>query len=73
MLECEYVSDEFKELLKSVGYDVNLVPEFLRVQDFNRDVYDILNLDNFLLYCSQYDRVATISSDTVYTPVKKNQ
>ena len=72
-LEYKEQVDEFKELLKSVGYDVNLVPEFLRAQDFNRDVYEILNLDNFLLYCSQYDRAATISSDTVYTPVKKNQ
>ena len=75
LFELEYREqvDEFRELLKSEGYDVNLIPEFLSVQDFNRDVYDILNIDNFLLYCSKYDRVATASSDTVFTPVKKNQ
>ena len=72
-LEYREQVDEFRELLKSEGYDVNLIPEFLSVQDFNRDVYDILNIDNFLLYCSKYDRVATASSDTVFTPVKKNQ
>ena len=75
LFELEYREqvDEFRELLKSEGYDVNLIPEFLSVQDFNRDVCDILNIDNFLLYCSKYDRVATASSDTVFTPVKKNQ
>ncbi len=72
-LEYKEQVDEFRELLKSEGYDVNLVPEFLRAQDFDRDVYDILNLDNFLLYCCQYDRAATVSGDTVYTPVKKSQ
>ena len=52
--------EEFKELLKSSGYDVNLLPDFLRAQDFSRDVYDILNLDNFLYYCNVYDRAARV-------------
>lgn len=51
--------DEFRELLISSGYDVNLIPDFLRVQDFDRDVYDILNLDNFLYFCNKYDRAAS--------------
>ena len=50
--------DEFRELLISSGYDESLIPDFLRAQDFDRDVYDILNLDNFLYYCSKYDRAA---------------
>lgn len=54
--------EEFRQLLTSEGYDVNLIPDFLRAQDFSRDVYDILNLDNFLYYCNVYDR-ATRAED----------
>ena len=54
---------EFKELLVSSGYDVSLMVDFLRVQDFSRDVYDILNLDNFLLYCNTYDRAPMAPKD----------
>lgn len=64
--------DEFRELLRSSGYDVNLMPDFLRVQDFDRDVYDILNLDNFLLYCNTHDRAARVCEGTGVKQVKKN-
>lgn len=47
---------EFKELLISSGYDASLIPDFLRTQDFNKGVYEVLNIDNFLLYCNKYDR-----------------
>lgn len=52
--------EEFRQLLTNEGYDVNLIPDFLRAQDFSRDVYDILNLDNFLYYCNVYDRAARV-------------
>ena len=63
--------DEFRELLSSSGYDVNLMPDFLRVQDFDRDVYDILNLDNFLYFCNKYDRAA-MAPRPVGDVLKKN-
>lgn len=63
--------DEFRELLRSSDYDVSLIPEFLRTQDFDRDVYDILNLDNFLYFCSKYDRAAKVDK-TVGDVLKKN-
>ena len=62
--------EEFKELLKSSGYDVNLLPDFLRAQDFSRDVYDILNLDNFLYYCNVYDRAARVEEQKVERLIK---
>ena len=46
--------------------------EFLRRQDFTKGVYEILNIDNFLLYCCTYDRAARVSDGTVVVPVKKN-
>ena len=64
--------EEFKTLLASEGYDVSLIPDFLRVQDFTKGVYEILNLDNFLLYCCTYDRAARVSEGTVVKPIKKN-
>ena len=63
--------DEFRELLSSSDYDVSLIPEFLRTQDFDRDVYDILNLDNFLYFCSKYDRAAKVDKP-VGDVLKKN-
>lgn len=62
--------DEFRELLRSEGYDINLLSDFLRVQDFDRDVYDILNLDNFMCFCNKYDR-APMASVPVGEPQKK--
>ena len=41
--------DEFKKMLSKEGYDVSLVTEFLNVQDFSRNIYEILSLDNFYL------------------------
>lgn len=64
--------DEFRELLRTEGYDVNLIPDFLRVQDFDRDVYDILNLDNFLYFCNKYDRAARSSVPVGEQQKKKN-
>lgn len=46
----EYV-EEFKRVIASSGYDVTLVDEFLIAQDYNKGVYEILNVDNFLSYC----------------------
>lgn len=64
--------EEFRQLLTSEGYDASLIPEFLRRQDFTKGVYEILNIDNFLLYCCTYDRAARVSDGTVVVPVKKN-
>ncbi len=63
--------EEFIELLKNNGYDYSLIDSFLRTQDFNKEVYEILNIDNFLLYCSTYDRCATLPTDSGVT-FKKN-
>ena len=46
----EYV-EEFRKIVASSGYDVSLVDEFLIAQDYNKGVYEILNVDNFLGYC----------------------
>lgn len=46
----EYV-EEFKKIVAASGYDVSLVEEFLIAQDYNRGVFEILNLDSFLDYC----------------------
>ncbi len=64
--------EEFRTLLVSSWYDVNLIPDFLRVQDFSKNVYDILNLDNFLYFCSKYDRCATAPtvSSVIYKRAK---
>ena len=64
--------EEFKKLLSSEGYDVSLIPDFLRVQDFNKGVYEILNIDNFLLYCCMHDRAARVTNETIVRNVKKN-
>ena len=64
--------EEFKQLLASEGYDINLIPDFLRTQDFTKGVYEILNIDNFLLYCCTYDRAARVSDGTIVKQVKKN-
>lgn len=68
---CEQV-EEFRHLLISEGYDVNLIADFLRVQDFSKDVYDILNLENFLYYCSVYDRAAKADVQVGGQQKKKN-
>ena len=64
--------EEFRQLLTREGYDVNLISDFLRTQDFTKGVYEILNIDNFLLYCCTYDRAARVSDGTVVKQVKKN-
>lgn len=64
--------EEFRQLLTSEGYDASLIPDFLRVQDFSKGVYEILNLDNFLLYCNTHDRAASVSEGTGVKQVKKN-
>ena len=60
VFELEYKTqvEEFKELLKSEGYDIGLIPDFLRAQNLTMGIYEILNIDNFLYYCSTYDRAA---------------
>lgn len=57
--------DEFKKMLSKEGYDVSLVTEFLNVQDFSRNIYEILSLDNFLQFCYKYDRASKIDCDLV--------
>ena len=37
--------------MASSGYEVSIVDEFLIAQDYNKGVYEILNVDNFLGYC----------------------
>jgi hypothetical protein len=64
--------EEFRQLLITEGYDASLIPEFLRRQDFSKGVYEILNIDNFLLYCCTYDRAARVDEGTVVRTVKKN-
>lgn len=64
--------DEFRQLLLSEGYDVGLIPDFLRTQDFDKDVYDILNLDNFLYFCNKYDRAARSGVPSNPQEKKKN-
>lgn len=64
--------EEFKQLLISEGYDASLVSEFLRVQDFSRGVYEILNLDNFLQFCYTYDRAAKVDVEVVVQKSKKD-
>ena len=53
--------EEFKKLLTSSSYDVNLLEDFLRAQDFSLGVYEILNIDNFLQYCNMFDRCPTVN------------
>ena len=64
--------EEFRQLLTSEGYDSSLIPDFLRVQDFTKGVYEILNLDNFLLYCNTHDRAAMAPRDVGEQQKKKN-
>jgi hypothetical protein len=64
--------EEFRKLLSSEGYDIRLMSDFLRTQDFSKGVYEILNIDNFLLYCSIYDRAARVSEESIVKQVKKN-
>ncbi len=65
MIEYREQVQEFAELLKNNGYNYNLMVDFLRKQNLDDDVYNILNIDNFLLFCSMYDRDATLSGDEV--------
>lgn len=52
---------EFKKLVASSGYDVTLVDGFLEVQDYDKGIYEILNIDNFLSYCETYGKCAVVS------------
>ena len=64
--------EEFKKLLISSGYDANLVYDFLKTQKLDQSIYDILNLDNFLLYCIEFDRASSLNDDNIVKHVKKN-
>lgn len=46
----------FKQTLKDSGYDITLVNDFLRSQDFDQPADTILTIDNFTSFCCTYDR-----------------
>ncbi len=47
---------EFEELLIKNEMDYTLIPDFLMAQNFDNDVYTILNLDNLRIFCMVHNR-----------------
>lgn len=46
----------FSEKLKSLGYDIKLIDDFLLLQDLSKHPGDILTIENFLDFCNNNDR-----------------
>ena len=52
-------NDEIKKFVSSfdkLGYDHNLLNDFLFSMDLSKPVEEILTIDNFLWYCNIFDR-----------------
>lgn len=59
---------KFTEKLKSMGYDVNLLDDFLLKQDLELSVWDVLNIENLEQFCNDYDRaIAEPNASGVYS------
>lgn len=61
----------FRENLESNGYDSQLIDDFLRVQNLEQPVTNILNIVNFKYFCNTYDR-CPIKEENSKVLVKKN-
>ena len=51
--------EKFKEKLRTLRYDVNVLDDFLLKQDLELGAFTILNIVNFRYFCSAYDRAIT--------------
>ena len=47
---------KFVSSLDKLGYDHNLLNDFLLSMDLSKPVEEILTIDNFLWYCNIFDR-----------------
>lgn len=55
--------NNFISLLIGNGYDESLLHAFLITQDLTREISEFLNLDNFLNFCSEYDRCPYVTDN----------
>ena len=46
--------DDFSSMLRELDCDDLLIPSFLSVQDLNRNINEILTVNNFMNFCKEY-------------------
>jgi len=54
--------EKFKEILKSLRYDLKLLDDYLLKQDLDEPVWSILDLTKLNDYCNEYDRAITLDN-----------
>lgn len=62
--------DEFKKLLEVNGYDLTFLDAFLISQDLNTPISEMLTINNFKVFCDNYEELLKISQKDDYKKAK---
>lgn len=74
LTENDFEVQEFKNLLKANNFNELMIVNFLKVQNLDEDVNEILTLERFIDFCNTYDRNPySEAKPKILTDVKDNE